>query len=188
MKKRSWHVCVLVLVLVLAFGSTVEAAGGKWKFPMGISFISGFKDVVDFYEIQGGVTPGYVPIGAVFSAYYQMDNGVGIEGGFGPLMFIFGDFSFFNAPVFVGARFTLSPKAPSSFYVKAGGKFNIATGDYVDSMGIGFYGGAGYQFRMEKNFGMALECTYDTSTITFLDYYEYDVKPTKITISFLLVF
>lgn len=52
-------------------------------------------------------------------------------------------------------------------YVRLGGRYNIASGEYVESSSVGFFGGGGIEFGRTKKVGGGLEVTYDTSTVEF---------------------
>ena len=91
MKNRSLLgiVCVVVVLagmLSRADENEVKFDFAQWRFPVGLSYISGFSDVVDFYKkAYGGDDSGYVPIGLSFTPYYQFDHGSRIGVDLGPV-------------------------------------------------------------------------------------------------------
>ena len=63
-------------VVGLGLVAMVSAQAGEMRFPVGLSYIIGFKDVVDFYkEAKNAETSFYIPVGLVFSPYYEFDHG-----------------------------------------------------------------------------------------------------------------
>ena len=76
-----------VALLALSFVTPVPA--GDWKYPLGITYSSGFDDVLDYHEAALGVDADFsFPIGVSFHPYIEINNGhmIGID--VGPLAFI----------------------------------------------------------------------------------------------------
>ena len=176
------------------------AAAGEWRFPVGLTYVSGVGDIVDQYE-DNLQAEGYetektesVPVGLSFQPYYSFDSGLGIGVGFGPTMMIFGDVDFFNLPVNVCLRYTIAPKANTSAYLRAGASHNLASGDYVASSKVGFVGALGIEFLRHKRVGIGIEVGYDSSTIELDDlraFYSNDTNtytPTGFMVSVFAVF
>jgi len=174
MTVKRWVAVCLQFVVVLLFASGSSNAA-EWRFPLGLTYMSGFKDVVDLYknnmEARGYYvdTSWAVPVGLTFQPYVQFENGLGIGAGVGPFMFITttAGYDFYAVPVNVNARFTFLPKANISPYIRAGGSYHIAGGDFVKQSNPGFLGGLGIEFFRTKRVGLGLEASYDSSEITF---------------------
>lgn len=76
------NILTLLLFVFLAanFGICGSTYAGEWRFPVGLSYVSGLNDIGDLIEdnastgyVQADVT--VIPIGATFRPYYEFDNG-----------------------------------------------------------------------------------------------------------------
>ena len=168
MKKASFLLCVLAVPAVLLTGSAI-AGGMRW--PIGISYVSGFEDVADQYE-DNLQAEGYwtsdteiLPVGISFQPYYQWDEGLRVGGGVGPIMMIYGDRDHFQLPLSVTAGYTFMPDGLVSPYVRGGLSYHVASGDYVEGSNLGFIGGVGIELLKSKNFALGLEATYDSAEL-----------------------
>ncbi len=175
MKKTTFLLCVLAMSAVLLTGC---GTGGGMRWPIGISYVSGYEDVVDQYEdnivfelqnqrffVIESDDIDFVPIGLSLQPYYQWDDGFRLGVGFGPAMLMYGDRDHFQLPVSVTAGYTFMPDGPVSPYVRGGPSYHVASGDYVDGSNMGFLGGAGIEFLKSKRFSLALEATYDSAEV-----------------------
>ncbi len=169
MKKRGVDGCIQLLRVILFVSSSGEAA--DWRFPLGLTYTSGFGDVVDIYEdnlkAEGYLvtTTESLPVGISFHPYAQFDSGFGVGFGVGPLMIIYGDREFFDIPIGLDFRYTFMPTANTSPYIRAGGRYHAASGDYVEGTTPGFFGGFGVEFLRDKRVNMGIEISYDSSEI-----------------------
>ena len=184
MKKRSFF-CIYVIALFVFAGSVAGAA--DWRFPLGLTYLGGINDIKDLYDdnVKAKYTAledenfGFaVPVGISFNPYVEFENGMGVGVGIGPVGYMLyhvetstgsktdeEDFTFTNVPVSLDFRYAFLPKSNTSPYVRVGGRYNIASGDFVESSKAGFFGGAGIEFGRTKTVGGGLEVTYDTSTV-----------------------
>lgn len=174
MKKTSYFVLCMLLMLVGFFIKPTYAA--DWRFPVGLTYINGFGDVVDIYE-DNLKAEGYIvdtswefPVGISFQPYVQLDNGVRFGAGVGPIAFIAGDASFYDIPVNINAGYIFFPSANISPYVRGGLMCHIAGGDYVEGRSIGLFGGIGVEFSRKESVSFGVELSYDTSEIEFEKY------------------
>jgi hypothetical protein len=164
---------LLAIVFFFIFVSATSTLAGSWRFPLGLTYVSGFKDIMDRYEnnfkAEGNTTwsTSGLPVGLQFQPYYQFDFGLGIGVSIGPVMMIFGDREFFDFPVGVDARYIILPGMDISPYIRAGIKYHFASGDYVKSSSVGAFGGVGLEFFRTKRVGMGLEFLMDSSSIEF---------------------
>ena len=195
MKKRALFVCIQLVMVILFVTGSAKAA--DWRFPVGLTYISGFEDVVDTYkdnlEAEGYVVSesDYLPVGLSLHPYVQFDNGFRIGAGMGPFMLIIGDASHYDIPVNLNGGYTFIPSANISPYVRAGIMYHIAGGDYVESSTPGFFGGVGIEFFRHKPVSFGIEVTYDTSEIELerLWYNDTeDVQPCELMVSIFVIF
>lgn len=192
MKKRGMIFIQLVLFVVFMVGF---AEAGEWRFPVGLTYISGFGDIVDIIEDNSGATDtGYVPVGISFQPYLQFENGLGVGGGIGPLMIVMGDADFFNVPLNLICRYTFNHQGNVSPYVRAGVSRNFASGDYLEGSKVGFFSGIGVEFLKDKKVNMGIQASYDTSEIEmektrgFYESTKEDIKPMGFMFSVYAVF
>jgi len=193
-------VLLLMLVGLLTCGS---ARAADWRFPVGLSYVSGFDDVVDLCE-DNLEEEGYdvdtwdFPVGVSFHPYVQFDNGFRVGTGIGPLMVILGDVDHLDIPLNVNAGYTFVPSADVSPYIRAGIMYHVATGDYVEGSTPGFFGAVGMEFLRQSPVGFGFEIALDTSEIELekyerSGYYGYsedkeDIEPIDVMFTIYAVF
>ena len=173
MKKISYF---FVLLMVVGFFIKPTYAA-DWRFPVGLTYINDFGDVVDIYE-DNLEAEGYIvdtswefPVGISFQPYVQLDNGFRFGAGIGPtIAFIGDDASFYDIPINVNAGYIFFPSANISPYVRGGLMYHIAGGDYVEGTSLGLFGGIGVEFSRKENVSFGIELSYDTSEIEFEKY------------------
>lgn len=165
--KRGLVFCLFIGILF--FSSPAKAA--DWRFPVGLTYVSGFGDVVDIYE-DNLVAEGYrvydtgnIPVGLSFQPYVQFDSGLGVGVGIGPISAIIGDASFVDFPLGLDVRYAFVPSANVSPYARAGVRYHFASGDYVKGSTPGFLGGIGVEFARKKPVGFGFEISYDSAEI-----------------------
>lgn len=195
MKKRCLVFCIQLLMVILFASSYAKAA--DWRFPVGITYVSGFGDLVDIYEdnleAEGYFvySVDYWPVGISFHPYVQFDNGFGVGAGIGPIMFITGDTDFFDIPINLDVRYTFIPTANTSPYVRVGARTHSASGDYVEGTTPGFFGGIGLEFLRDRRVSTGIEISYDASEIE-LERVRYNdtenVKPCELMVSVFVIF
>lgn len=163
----------MVAISILVCVGAVEA--GEWRFPVGLTYISGIADIDDHYEdnlqADGFITESTdgLPFGVSIQPYYQMDSGLGVGFGIGPTMWITGDVDFFNLPVNLSMRYAFMNTSNTSLYLRAGVSHNLASGDYVEDSNIGFVGALGIEFMRNRMVGFGIEAGYDSSVIELED-------------------
>ena len=195
MKKKALFVSIQLVMVILFVTGSAKAA--DWRFPVGLTYISGFGDVHDIYEdnleAEGYdvYDSAYWPVGLSFHPYVEFDIGVRIGAGIGPFMLIFGDVSHLDVPVNLNGGFTFIPSANTSPYVRAGVMHHLASGDYVEGSSPGFFWGVGIEFFRQKRVGFGIEIAFDTSEIE-LERVRYndteDIKPCELMVSIFAVF
>lgn len=169
MKKRHLVFCIQLLMVILFASGAAKAA--DWRFPLGLTYVSGFEDVVDIcednLEAEGYYveTVDYWPVGISFHPYVQFDNGFGVGASIGPTMIIYGDADFFDIPIGLDVRYTFIPTASVSPYVRVGGRNHLASGDYVEGSTPGFFGGIGLEFLRDRRVSIGMEISCDASEV-----------------------
>lgn len=171
--KNIFLVSAMLAVALLSYVTCADA--GQWRFPLGLSYVSGVGEITD--QIEDNLNAeGYAtektesfPVGASFQPYYEFDSGLGIGVGLGPLILIFGDVDFVDMPVNVCLRYALFPDAKISPYVRAGAAYHLANGDYVESSQPGYVGAVGLEFMRDRPVGFGIEAGFDSSTIELED-------------------
>jgi hypothetical protein len=206
--KRRLAVGLTVCVLAL---NTVRAGEGSkgitWHFPVGLQYASGFSDVMDAIEDQN--FQGYdldsfmIPVGLFASPYMEFGFGLGIGVSLGPTMFVAveeyysggwdsADYFTYIVPIGVDLRYTLFREGKVSPYVRAGFRYPIAGGDFVDEATPGFNGAVGVEVFRGNDVGFGFEVGYDTSEVSIESRYfgvePRTVKPVELTVSVFAVF
>ena len=191
---------LLFVFLAADFCICGSAYAGDWRFPVGLSYISGVNDVSDLYEDNldelGYITDSVdaIPVGVSFRPYYEFDNGLGIGMDFGPSMLIIGDVDFFNFPVNATCRYTINHDADVAPYIRVGISHNFASGDYVESGETGLFAAVGLEMMRNKVVALGIEAAYDSSEIEFERYVLYwdvvyeKIKPGGFTLTFSVIF
>ncbi len=170
-----------LLCLALAAGLPASTVAGSFHFPVGLTYANGAYDVLDkvkeSLENEGfDVDDSYViPVGLTLNPYYEWDSGIGVGLSVGPTMFLASerntwggggwddsdvDLSF-AIPVGGFVRYTFLRDRDFSPYIRAGVKYPITDGDYIENGQIGFSGGVGVDFFRTKKVQMMLEVGYD---------------------------
>jgi hypothetical protein len=174
MKKMS---VLLIGVFMVLLCMTVSAEAGEWRFPFGPTYVSGFSDVADLFKdnlrYKGYIvdSSGGVPIGLSFHPYYQGESGLGMGLGFGPAMIIMVDSSNSDSyelvlvPVSLDVRYAFNITGSVSPYIRGGGTYLYASGDFKDSVQPGAFGAVGLEFLRNRKVSVGLEAGYDTSVV-----------------------
>ena len=137
---------------------------------IGLSYVSGVSDVFDFYDKNPNLyfesTP--LPIGISYKATYNIDNGIRIDAGVGPIAFITGAVDYLDIPLNITAGYTFLKNNRVRPYVRGGISYHIMSGDYIlDKAGMGILGAAGLKIRIHGRFAAFVELSYDTAEATF---------------------
>ena len=149
----------------------VMAQAGEFRFPIGLTYVSGAQKVMDKMKDNYYISDDFVlPVGLAFNPYYESDLGLGFGINFGPMTYMgvdTGDNTDSNIIIPIGAdiRYTFFRKSDISPYIKAGFRYPIASGDYLDSKSAGLFGGAGVEFLRTRKISLGIEVSYDDSKI-----------------------
>ena len=176
---------MLVCFIVMLSSASLVQAKTDWRFPVGLTYVTGFSDVLDQYK-SNLEAEGYsvdttlnVPVGITFNPYVEFDFGLRIGGGLGPFSMIavtkvgsspYGssskDNNYYCLPINFNVGYSFLPKASISPYVKAGISYPIASGDFIEGKNAGFLGAVGVEFMRKRAVGLGLEIAIDTSTVS----------------------
>ena len=193
MKKEKWLISIIILLFWIQ-----PVFAGDWHFPLGLTYISGFYDIVDIYE-DNLEEEGYLvdtveapPLGISFHPYFQFLDKFAIGCGIGPLMYIDGDVvEFFALPFSLDGRYFFLKTAGTGLYLRAGVKKYFASGDYVEDSTPGFFGGLGLELLKNKKVNMGFEVLVDYAEIEFEDLKNDDTKdicPNPVIVSVFVIF
>jgi hypothetical protein len=171
------------------------ASAGDWKFPIGVTYSSGFQDVIDYHEDAIGVDADFsFPIGVSFHPYIEFEKGhrIGIDVGPVGIIFIETNFSedkdYFNLPVGATYGYAFARDGSVVPYVRAGVRYNIAGGDFVDGSSPGLIGAIGLEMARQKRVSFGLEVAYDNATIDLKDDFGFSVPDEEVDGGFQLGF
>jgi hypothetical protein len=164
-------VAVLAGVLSQADDNVAQFDFAQWRFPVGISYISGFSDIVSFYEDEYGAdASGFVPIGLSCTPYYQFAHGSRIGFDLGPagIVIVTGgaDAFYWDVPAALSYGFNFIPHGSVSPYARIGAKYHFAGGDNVEGSTPGAYAAVGVELLRKKKVGIQAEIGYDSSEVT----------------------
>ncbi len=169
-------ILVCAMFMAVAFFS-MPAGAADWHFPVGLTYVSGTGDIVDLYkynlEAEGYIvdTSWEVPVGLSFQPYVELEKGIRIGSGLGPISAILStEAEYYDVPVNLNAGYVFFPSANTSPYIRGGLIYHIAGGDYVKETSLGFIGTVGIEFFRKKAVGFGIEAGYDSSEIEFDKY------------------
>lgn len=158
-------------VLALAIAATpVKAEEGRtYDHSVGLSYLSGFSDIIDFYDETFYVDgDGGAPVGLAYNFTTNFPSGMRIDAGVGPFAIIAGDLEYYDLPIRLQGGFTIGPKSSVRPYLKAGFSYHFSDGDYVrDEAGLGLLGTIGVEFGQRGRFSGFFEVSHDTAEATF---------------------
>ena len=153
-----------------------DPTGIRWV--VGPTYFSGLSDIVDIYihnleELgysKGEESSGY-SIAPTFNPYWQMESGLRIGAGVGPVMSVLisaGDeeYSFFALPVNVNAGYTLT----NGLFFRGGLSFLNASGEFVTSESLGLLGAVGMEFNRKRALSLGVEVGMDISAVKIEKY------------------
>ena len=172
-----------------------SAQAGDFRFPVGLTFVSGMRDMADYVEDETGAdTDLYIPVGLSFAPYYEFDHGsrIGFDLGPGTIITVeerYGgdsDTVYWGVPIALSYGFTFIPRASISPYARVGFKYHIAGGDALDKSTPGVFAAAGVEFLRKKMVGIGFEIGYDGAEVEFEDGKTF--KPGEVLVSLRAIF
>ena len=164
-----------IQLLVMALFVCASAQGLDWHFPVGVSYLTQFRGEVgnlhESNQLAEGLErdPNFWPFGLSFQPYVEFDHGIGVGGCLGPPAFInvfdHDERSFSDIPIGLDLRYTPFYEGDFSPYVRAGMRYHLASGDYVDRSTPGAFTAVGLEIGRKGKVGLGLEASYDCSEI-----------------------
>ncbi len=138
-----------------------------FRFPVGLSFVSGTLDLKDYAEDRTDMDVFAFPVALGISPYYQFAHGSQIWLDIGPsqLVMVDGDVDYWGVPVGLSYGFAFLPRSSFSPYARVGFKYPIAGGDWVESSSPGLFGAVGVEFMRKRMVGLGIELGYDGSEV-----------------------
>jgi hypothetical protein len=93
-------------------------------------------------------------------------------------------------PIGLDARYTFLRDKSVSPYLRAGFRYPLVSGDFLDNSQIGPFGAVGVEFWRNKGVGLGFEVAYDGSEIDVVGTmgYQKTIKPNEFLISVFAVF
>jgi len=196
--------CSPLLVLVLLFGAVAVESPAEvdFRFPVGLTYANGAWDVADRFEENyeeehphKEVDVLVWPVGASFHPYAEFDYGFGFGASLGPITLGFGDVDYVDVPVGLDVRYAPAYMEDISPTIRAGFRYHLVDGDYVEGSEIGFFGALGVEFMRQERVGIGVEAGYDSSEVEFQRYpgWETDedtekIRPSAFVVSVFAVF
>ena len=167
---------LLVILLASLFLSAHSVSAAEWHNSFGIGFINVNDDLEDIHrsniqaeglddsEFESALSWGYF-----YQPYYLYDNGFALGLGIATPTGIVAEEFFFNIPLHADARFFIGLQSSVSGYVRAGIRYNMAFGEYVEGTDPGVIFGIGLLFDWNENTKVGIEFTDDSSEIEYRD-------------------
>lgn len=134
----------------------------------GLSYTSGFSDVVDWHEENLLVEDTFdIPIGLSYRYIHTFGSGLRMDVGVGPTSLIAGDIEYLDIPAQLTLGYTFLKDGGFSPYIRGGVVYHINDGDYVKtSADFGFLGALGAEIGKSRVKFFA-EIAVDTAEATF---------------------
>jgi len=166
----------LLGLLLLVFVPLQLATAAEWHNSFGIGIIDANEDVEDLYrrnlqaeskddsEFEAQMNWGYF-----YQPYYLYDSGFAFGLGVATPSVIISEEIFIAIPVHADVRYFISPKSSFSAYIRAGIRYNIAGGEYVEGSKPDIIAGLGVLFRWNDLTKVGFEFTDDSSEIEIRD-------------------
>ena len=166
-KVHSVYLIIFFIIGVLLVKGNAKAE--EWQFPLALSYVHGFSDVVNVYEenleAEGFIVydVSYMPVAVSFHPYIQFDNGFRFGAGAGPMVVILSKYaSHIEAPINLNAGYSFILSSGMSLYARAGIMYHIAFGNYVEGSYPGIFGAVG---MAHKFWDLGVEIGYDASEV-----------------------
>jgi len=149
---------------------TPSATAATFDHAIGLSYVSGFSDVVDFYDSEPDLSVDSLgPIGISYRFVINLDVGVRFDVGVGPIAAVVGgDVSYYDVPFQATAGYSLFPHHTFRPYVRGGFTYHLMDGDRVTSdAGTGLLGAVGVEIGKRGRISFFAEVAVDTAEATF---------------------
>lgn len=144
---------------------------GPWSFSIGYTYYSGLEKVRSTYKknaAAAGKSDDIVQwsFGFTVQAHRRISENLRIGAGIGPVMTLLNDANHIQVPASVSVITTIFPNWTHSPYVRVGGSYHMANGDYLTYSRPGLLAGLGIEFYAQKSLHLSLEAAYDDASVT----------------------
>lgn len=165
---------VTLLLISFIFVPTVSAA--EWHNSFGVGVIDVNEDLEDIHrsnlqyeaktetDVTAAMDSSYF-----YQPYYLYENGFAVGLGVSLSSAIIADEIFINMPLHVDVRYFFSLQSEFNAYVRAGVRYNLAFGEYVEGSKPGSIAGIGLLYQWNDNVQIGFEFIKDSSEIEYRD-------------------
>ncbi len=178
MSKKILYTLLAVLCLKLGAFSQENTNSQGLEYSLGLNYLSGYSDLIDAYERVGYEFDFESPLGLNFAISSEYNSGLGWEANLGPAIAIFGDLSAFIMPIDLLATYEFAKDANISPFVKLGGSYILANGDFLGATTPGVKGAVGIAFNKNQKTEYGVQLSLNTAYVDF-EYYRFidEIKP-----------
>lgn len=166
-------ILIFLLGVILPIHTTWAA---EWHNSFGIGVIDVDDDMEDIHRsnlqaeaLDDSDFEAALDWGYFYQPYFLYDNGFAYGLGIATPTGIVAEEMFFNIPLHVDVRYFISPIPDFTAYIRAGIRYNLAFGEYVEGTDPGTIFGLGILFHWNPTTKIGLEFTDDNSEIEIRD-------------------
>lgn len=135
---------------------------------LGLSYVTGVGDVGDFYDDEASLDVTTWPVGLTYRFVVNLDIGVRVDLGVGPIVLMLGDSDYWDVPLQATVGYSLFPHHTFRPYLRGGVSYHVMDGDLVDSKaGAGLLGAVGVEIGRRGRGSFFAEVSLDTAEATF---------------------
>lgn len=172
MKRALLSTSALAALLLVANPVQAEGSGSTLDHNIGLAYVSGFDDIVDWYDSWPSIEGDGLGLGLFYYMTYNMDSGLRFDGGLGPIAVATGDIDYLDIPVRLTVGYTFLTDKKVRPYVRLGASYHIFDADYAtDDADLGGFGAIGLEFGKRGRFSGFAELSHDTAEATFKYHY-----------------
>ena len=166
-----------ILALLFTFLVPIQAVmAAEWHNSFGIGVIDVNDDLEDIHrsnlqaenlddtDFETALNWGYF-----YQPYYLYDNGFAWGLGIATPTGIIAEEIFFNIPLHVDVRYFISAGSDFTAYLRAGVRYNVAIGEYVEGSEPGAIAGIGLLFHWNQQTKIGIEYVDDNSEVEIRD-------------------
>lgn len=167
---------VAVSLFFMILLGTQAASAAEWHNSFGIGVIDVNDDLEDIHrsnlqaeniddtDFETALNWGYF-----YQPYYLYDNGFAWGLGIATPTGIIAEEIFLNTPLHVDVRYFISAGAEFTAYIRAGIRYNVAIGEYVEGTNPGSILGVGLLFNWNEQTKIGIEYVDDNSEVEIRD-------------------
>jgi len=148
----------------IATNSRADTSDGA----VGLTYSKGFHDVVSWHEDHLAVQTDEIPVGLSYRFIRNLDSGLRLDVGIGPIAIFTGDVDYYDVPLQLTGGYSLFKGSSFRPYIRGGLSYHINDGDYVESSaGLGLIGAVGVEIGRRGHVNFFAEASVDTAEATF---------------------